>query len=138
MVDGFFILAPARQDDAMAAMAIKKIKPLADPRVESSLNMARDLAHDMLAVFEPRQLCPRRCGPNRLLALLALKPIRRHPAPLLTTAGGCLRSLRNDKNASFGDHHRFAASSIPRPLADYARGGVHQERLLSDFVGRRS
>lgn len=56
----------------MPRVMSEELEPIVDPRVETSLHVLRDLAHDMLAIHQPEQLAARCRRPNRLFALLAV------------------------------------------------------------------
>lgn len=62
----------------MAAVAIEKIKPFTHPRVDTGLQMLRNLAHDMLFVAQPNQLRARRRRPNRFIAFFAMITVLHH------------------------------------------------------------
>jgi hypothetical protein len=75
----------------MSAMLLKKIERLDDPRVESGCDMPRDLAHDVLAIFEPLEFGARRRRPCGLFAFLAVKAVR-HPLAVPRLAPTTFRS----------------------------------------------
>ena len=77
------ILPAPRQDDAVPAVAIEEFQPLSDPGIEPRLHVVRNLAHDMLAVPQPRQLSPCRRRPHSLFTLFALISKRRHSGRFL-------------------------------------------------------
>jgi len=58
----------------MTVVAFEELHAVHDPRVEAGTDVLEHLAHEMLAVAQPRQLSARRCQPNGFLALLALIP----------------------------------------------------------------
>lgn len=63
-------------------MAIEKIEPLGHPRIETRLQVTRDLLYDVLLLAQPHQLGARRRRPDRVFTLFTEVTVL-HANPLL-------------------------------------------------------
>jgi len=56
----------------VSGMIVEKREPLDEPRIESTVRMARNFPNDVRAIFEPLQIRPRRRRPDRFFAFFAV------------------------------------------------------------------